>query len=84
MKLRKRMREWIFDLVRKDVALFLQEHEAELLAVFRDELQRLDDEISEERLFIDIKMGLLGEVIVKSALQAVTRFLTEESVVSSP
>ena len=84
MGLRKRVREWIFNLVRKDVALFLQEHEQELLAVFRDELQRLDDEIPEEKLFIDIKMVPLGEVILKSALRAVTCFLTGTAVVALP
>ena len=77
MNVRKRIREWIFDLVRRDVALFLQEHEQELLIIFREELKRLDDEIPEEKLFIDIKMVSLGEVIIKSVLQAVTRFLTE-------
>jgi len=76
VSVRRWLRESIFKLVRQDVALFLQEHEEELIAVFRDELNRLDDEIPEENLFIDIKMEPLGEVLLHSALRAITRFLT--------
>lgn len=77
MQVRKRLRNWVFNLVRKDIALLLQEHEQALLVVFREELARLDNEIPEEKLFIDIKMVPLGEVIIKSALQALTCFLVE-------
>jgi hypothetical protein len=76
MGLRKWLRESIFNWVRQDVAALLQEHEAELVVIFRDELRRLDDEIPEENLFIDIKMEPLGEAILHSALRAITRFLT--------
>lgn len=76
MRLRKWLRDSIFKLVRQDLALFLQEHEAELVAVFREELCCLDDAIPEENLFIDIKMGPLGEVILHSALRAFVHFLT--------
>lgn len=72
------MREAAFRLARRDLALFLEEHEAELLEVFRDELQRLDEEIPEESLFIDIRMVPLGEMFLKAALRALQRFLRLE------
>jgi hypothetical protein len=82
MGLRKMIRERAFQFARRDLALFLQDHEEHLLAVFREEMQRLDDEIPEENLFIDIKMVPLGEAILKSALRTITRFLIEDPVES--
>lgn len=78
MKVRQLIRESAFRVARQDLALFLQDHEDHLLAIFREEMARLDDEIPEENLFIDIKMVPLGEAILKSALRAITRFLTED------
>ncbi len=79
MGLRRLVREGAFWLARRDLAYFLQEHEADLMRVFREEIQRLDDEIPEERFFIDIKMVPLGEMILKAALRTMTRFLLEEA-----
>lgn len=76
--MRRSMRETAFRLARRDLAMFLKDHEEELLHIFREELQRLDDEIPEESLFIDIKMVPLGEVVLKAALRAMSRFLTED------
>jgi len=78
MGIRRLVRESAFRLARRDVADFLQEHEADLLRIFREEMQRLDDEIPEEAVFIDIKMVPLGEAMLKSALRAMTRFLLED------
>ena len=72
----KAVRESAFQLARHDLAMFLQDHEQELLHIFREELQRMDDEIPEESFFIDIKMVPLGETIVKAVLRAMNRFLT--------
>jgi len=77
------VRERAFRLARHDLAMFLEDHEEELLHVFREELQRLDDEIPEENLFIDIKMVPLGEMILKAVLRAVSRFLTEDAMVAA-
>ncbi|MEA3396663.1 MAG: hypothetical protein U9R05_04300, partial [Chloroflexota bacterium] len=52
--------------------------EDDLLLIFREEMQRLDDEIPEERLFIDIKMVPLGEMVLKASLRAITRFLAQD------
>jgi hypothetical protein len=72
--MRRTIREVAFNVARRDVALFLADHEEELLAIFREEMHKLDEEIPEERLFIDLKMVPLGEAILKSALQTITRF----------
>jgi len=76
--MRRIIRETAFHLARRDLALFLEEHEEDLLKIFREEIHLLDEEIPEERLFIDIKMVPLGEAILKSALKAIRRFLTED------
>ncbi len=73
--MRRAVRESAFRLARHDLAMFLQDHEQELLLAFREELQRMDDEIPEENLFIDIKMVPLGETIIKAVLRAMSRFL---------
>ncbi len=75
MGLRRLLRESAFQMARRDVAAFLTDHEEDLLRVFRDEMQRLDDEIPEEALFIDIKMVPLGEMVMKAALRTMSRFL---------
>jgi hypothetical protein len=76
--LRRSMRETAFQLARRDLAMFLKDHEEELIHIFREELQNLDGAIPEENLFIDIKMVPLGEMILRSALRAISRFLTGE------
>jgi len=76
MFIRRLMRESAFLLARRDLAMFLEEHEEDLLHIFREEMQRLDDGIPEENLFIDIKIVPLGEMVLKAALRAMHRFLT--------
>ena len=75
MPIRKRIRDSAFELTRRDLAAFLTDHEEDLLVIFREEMQALDDAIPEEDLFIDIKMVPLGEAILKASLHAITRFL---------
>ncbi len=71
------MRKAAFKLVRQDLAMFLHENEEELMQIFREEIQRLDDEIPDEAAFIDVKMVPLGEAVIKAVLRALNRFLTE-------
>ena len=73
-----KMRKAAFKLVRQDLAMFLHENEEELMRIFREEIQRLDDEIPDEAVFIDVKMVPLGEVVMKAVLRALSRFLTED------
>jgi hypothetical protein len=84
MGIRRLVRESAFNMARHDLAMFLQDHEDDLLRVFREEIQRMDDELPEERLFIDIKMVPLGEMVIKAALRAMRRFLTEDGVTEGP
>ncbi len=76
--MRRLIRESTFNLARRDLALFLEEHEEELLQVFREEIQQVDDDIPEEKIFIDIKMVALGEVLLKAGLKALCRFLRDD------
>ncbi len=83
MGFRRFIREAAFKLVRQDVAMFLEDHQDDLIAIFREELQHLDDELPEEKVFIDIKLVALGESILLSALGAVLRFLREDEIPAS-
>lgn len=76
--IRRIIRETIFQAARQDLAVFLEEHKDDLMRIFREEIQQLDDEIPEEGSFIDIKMVPLGEMILEAAVRALRRFLTEE------
>jgi hypothetical protein len=74
--LNRKIRDVAFKIARHDLAQFLNDHEEELFHIFREELQRLDDDLPEERLFIDIKVVPLGELIMKAVLNGLNRFLT--------
>ncbi len=78
MGIRRLIRESAFHMARHDLAEFLQDHEEDLMRIFREEMQRLDAELPEENLFIDIKLVPMGEMFLKAALRAIGRFLAEE------
>jgi hypothetical protein len=75
--MRNRIRNSIFRLARKDVIDFLEDHEEDLLQIFREELQVVDDNMPEEDLFIDIHMVRLGEELMIAVLRALKRFIRE-------
>ncbi len=75
----KIVRDSAFELARLDLALFLEEHEDDLLTIFREEVQRLDDELPEEEVYIDIDMVGMGDLLLKAVLRAMQRFLRETS-----
>lgn len=77
MGIRQMASQAVFDLARPELANFLDQNEERLIEVFREEIQRLDDSIPEENLFIDIKMVPLGETILRACLNALRRFLRE-------
>lgn len=77
--MRRMIREVAFHLVRHDLARFLDDHEEELIQVFREEMHRMDERIPEENLFIDLKMVPLGETMLRASIRAIRRFLVEES-----
>ncbi len=78
MIFRKIIREVAFDLARHDLAAFLDDHEEDLVFIFREEMRQLDDDLPEENLFIDLKMVPLGETMLRAALHAIRRFLMED------
>jgi len=75
--MRRMVRETAFRLARGDILKFVEDHEEDLLAIFREELESLDDRMPEEEIFIDIHMAALGEELLVAALEALKRFLRE-------
>ena len=75
--MRDRIRNSLFRLARKDVIAFLDDHEEDLLQVFREELQAVDDRLPEEKMFIDIRMVALGDELMVAVLHALKRFMRE-------
>lgn len=77
--LRHYLREKFFSIARHELALFLKEHEEELLREFRQQIRLMDQEIPDEKAFIDVKMVPLGETILKASLDAIGEFLRNDS-----
>lgn len=75
--MRRLIRNTVFNLIRADVVQFLEDHEQEMLEIFRQEMKKLDEELPEESLFIDIKIVPLGEEIIRAALGAIKRVMLE-------
>jgi len=71
--MKRLIRDNFLRLAKGDLLSFLEEHEDELLQIFREEISSLDRRLPEEQLFIDIRMAPLGEEL----LRAVKRFLRE-------
>jgi hypothetical protein len=75
--MRRFAREMAFRLTRRDLLRFIEEHEEDLLRIFREEMEKLDERIPEEQLFIDIRMVPLGEELLRAVLTTLKRFLRE-------
>jgi len=75
--MRRFVREAAFRLARQDLLRFIEEHEDDLLRIFREEMQKLDERVPEERVFIDIHMVPLGEELLRAVLATLKRFLQE-------
>lgn len=75
--MRRFVRETAFRLARQDLIQFIEDHEEELLQIFREEMQGLDERLPEEQLFIDIRMVPLGQELLRAALATIKRFLRE-------
>lgn len=72
------VREVAFQLARNDLVYFIEDHEDDLLRIFREEMDALDDRLPEERLFIDLNMVALGEELLYAVLVTLKRFLRED------
>ncbi len=75
--MRRFVREAAFRLARHDLLWFIEEHEDDLLRIFREEMQKLDERMPEERVFVDIHMVPLGEELLRAMLTTLKRFLQE-------
>jgi hypothetical protein len=75
--MRRVVRETAFRLARRDILRFVEDHEEDLLAILREELEILDERLPEEEVFIDIHMAALGEEVLLAGLEALKRFLRE-------
>lgn len=75
--MRRLIRDNFLRLAKGDIVSFLEEHEDELLQVFREEMSNLDRRLPEEQLFIDIRMAALGEELLRAVLATIKRFLRE-------
>jgi len=75
--MRRLIRDNFLRLAKSDLLSFLEEHEEELLRIFREEISSLDRRLSEEQLFIDIQMAPLSEELLRAVLATIKRFLRE-------
>ena len=75
--MRRFVRETAFRLARRDLLRFIEDHEEDLLHIFREEMERLDERLPEERMFIDIRMVPLGEELLRAVLATMKRFMQE-------
>ena len=71
------LRNTFFRLAKDDVREFIAENEERLIQIFCEELDRVDERVEEERVFIDIHMAALGEELMKGVFAALYRFLDE-------
>ena len=75
--MRRFAREIAFRLTRRDLLRFIEDHEEDLLRIFREEMESLDERMPEEQIFIDIRMVPLGEELLQATLTTLKRFLQE-------
>lgn len=77
--MRRLVREAAFRLAREDLFRFIEDHEEELLEIFREEMGKLDQRLPEEKVLIDINMVGLGEEMMEAVLATFKRFLGGEA-----
>ena len=68
-------RDTLIRLTKEDILRLIDDNQEELIRYFREEIDKLDERIPEEKIFIDIKMAALGEELLKAALGAIKRFV---------
>jgi hypothetical protein len=75
--MRRFIRETAFRVARGDLARFIDDHEDDLLCIFREEMENLDARLPEEQMMININMVALGDELLRAVLKALRRFLIE-------
>ncbi|MBD3375993.1 hypothetical protein GF406_13235 [candidate division KSB1 bacterium] len=76
--MRKFIRNAAFRFARHDLLQFIQQHENELLEIFREEMHKFDQRLPEEKALIDINMVGLGDEMMRAVLSTLKRFLGGE------
>jgi hypothetical protein len=71
------LRNTAFRIARRDLLRFIEDHQEDLLVIFRQEMRKLDNRVEEEKAFVDIHMVPLGEEILHAVLNTLKRFLRE-------
>lgn len=77
--MRRLVREAAFRLAREDLLRFIEDHEEDLLEIFREEMGKFDQRLPEEKVLIDINMVGLGEEMMQAVLATFKRFLGGEA-----
>ena len=77
--MRRLVRETAFRLAREDLLRFIEDHEEELMEIFREEMGNFDQRLPEEKVLIDINMVGLGEEMMQAVLATFKRFLGGEA-----
>jgi Flp pilus assembly CpaF family ATPase len=71
------IRDVIVRLLRNDVINFIDAHEEDLIRIFREEMQAVDDRVEDEKTFVDLRLAVMGEELLRGVLQALRRFMRE-------
>jgi len=77
MALPRLVRNSLLRLAKDDILEFIAENEDTLIHYVREELERVDEHLPEERMFIDIRMAALGEELTRAVLAAMVRFIED-------
>jgi hypothetical protein len=77
MALPRLLRNALIRLTKDDVLEFIGDNEDVLIHYVREELERVDERLTEEQMFIDIRMAALGEELMRAVLAALTRFIED-------
>ena len=71
----KFLRDSLIRLTKEDILRFMDDNQEELIRYFRNELEKLDERMPEEQLFIDIRMAALGEELFCAVFSAIRQFV---------
>ncbi len=75
--IRKQIREIVIRMVKDDLVKFIHDHEEDLIRIFKEELQVVDDRVDDEKTFVDLRLAYMGEELMRGVLQALRRFFKE-------
>lgn len=75
--MRKQIREIVIRMIKDDLVKFISDHEEDLIRIFKEELQVVDDRVDDEKTFVDLRLAYMGEELMRGVLQALRRFFKE-------